>query len=104
MDLERLIVEIEDLLFPRFQLNVWERVLYYHLLRHTRLIGIESGQAESSAGLKVIELSFAIDWLLILVVGVLGQLAGAMNALGWTTVVLAAIWVVVFGYFRFMKA
>ena len=57
-----------------------------------------------SPGLKIIELSFAVDWLFILVVGVLGQLAGAMNALGWTTVILALVWVVVFGYFRFMKA
>jgi hypothetical protein len=55
-------------------------------------------------GLKAITLSFFIDWLLILFVGLLGQFTGAMNALGWTTVVMAAIWAVVFGYFRFMKA
>jgi len=65
---------------------------------------LSRGQAESSAGLQNVELSFAIDWLLILVVGVLGQLAGAMNALGWSTVILALIWVGVFGYARFMKA
>lgn len=57
-----------------------------------------------SPGLKALELAFAVDWLLILVVGVLGQLSGAMNALGWSTVILAAVWTAVFGYFRFMKA
>jgi hypothetical protein len=55
-------------------------------------------------GLKAIALSFFIDWVLILIIGLLGQFAGAMNALGWTTVVMAAIWAGVFGYFRFMKA
>jgi hypothetical protein len=59
---------------------------------------------QPSSGLQTIELAFAVDWLFILLVGVLGQLAGAMNALGWTTVLLALIWLVVFGYFRFMKA
>ena len=55
-------------------------------------------------GLQNVELSFAVDWVLIFVVGVLGQLAGAMNGLGWTTVILALVWGVVFGYSRFMKA
>jgi hypothetical protein len=58
----------------------------------------------SSDALKAIVLAFFVDWLLILIVGLLGQFAGAMNALGWTTVVMAAIWAGVFGYFRFMKA
>jgi hypothetical protein len=56
-----------------------------------------------SDGLKTITLVFAFDWVVILIVGVQGQLAGAMTALGWSTVVLAAIWAGVFGYFRFMK-
>jgi hypothetical protein len=59
---------------------------------------------QPGSALQNIAVSFAVDWLLILVVGILGQIAGAMNALGWTTVLLALIWLVVFGYFRFMKA
>lgn len=35
--------DVEDLLAPQLQLNSWERTLYYHLLRHTRLKGIPSG-------------------------------------------------------------
>jgi len=41
MDYPREISDIEDLLFPQFLLSVWERTLYYHLLRHTRVIGQE---------------------------------------------------------------
>lgn len=41
MDWERIQSEIEDLLFPQRDLDVWERVVYYHLLRQTRTIGIE---------------------------------------------------------------
>jgi hypothetical protein len=59
---------------------------------------------QPASALQNIAVSFAVDWLLILVVGILGQIAGAMNALGWTTVLLALVWLVVFGYFRFMKA
>lgn len=29
--------QIEDALFPRFGLSVWERAVYYHLLRQTRV-------------------------------------------------------------------
>jgi hypothetical protein len=34
--------DVEDLLAPQLQLDSWERTLYYHLLRHTRLKGIPS--------------------------------------------------------------
>jgi hypothetical protein len=34
--------EIEDLLAPQLGLDAWERTLYYHLLRHTRLEGKQS--------------------------------------------------------------
>jgi len=30
------LADIEDRLFPILDLDVWERCLYYHLLRHTR--------------------------------------------------------------------
>jgi hypothetical protein len=33
---------IEDRLFPRLGMDVWERALYHHLLRHTRLLGTET--------------------------------------------------------------
>lgn len=35
--------DIEDLLAPTLGLDPWERVVYYHLLRHTRLEGRPSG-------------------------------------------------------------
>lgn len=36
------ISDVEDLLFPKLQLDVWERALYYHLLRRTRIAGAPS--------------------------------------------------------------
>ena len=36
---EQVYSDVEDLLVPGLGLDVWERVLYYHLLRHTRLKG-----------------------------------------------------------------
>src|SRR5438552_1142813 len=35
--------EIEDRLIPGLRLDAWERSLYYHLLRHTRLEEKDSG-------------------------------------------------------------
>jgi hypothetical protein len=40
MDTERVIREIEDLLFVRVELDAWERALYWHLFRHTHLEGL----------------------------------------------------------------
>jgi hypothetical protein len=42
VDWAEVIAEIEDHLAPHLKLNVWERVLYYHLLRQTHLVGAES--------------------------------------------------------------
>jgi hypothetical protein len=42
-DWERIYSDVEDLLAPSLALDVWERALYYHLLRHTRLRGNTSG-------------------------------------------------------------
>jgi hypothetical protein len=36
------LADIEDRLFPILDLDVWERCLYYHLLRHTRVLGVGS--------------------------------------------------------------
>lgn len=35
---------IEDHLIPKLKLDCWERALYYHLIRHTRLIGRDRAQ------------------------------------------------------------
>jgi 5-methylcytosine-specific restriction endonuclease McrA len=42
MDVATILKQCEDHLFPLLQLSVRERVLYYHLLRHTRLEGKSS--------------------------------------------------------------
>lgn len=42
MDLVQELKNIEDYLFPKLQLDHVERALYYHLFRHTRLIGKDS--------------------------------------------------------------
>ena len=36
------LTDIEDYLFPKLELDAWQRSLYYHLLRYTRAIGKES--------------------------------------------------------------
>jgi len=42
MDLQAIFKEIEDKLLPHFKCDIWERGLYYYLLRHTRLIGLDA--------------------------------------------------------------
>lgn len=42
MDTDTVLKQIEDHLFPALKLSVRERSLYYHLLRHTRLLGKDS--------------------------------------------------------------
>jgi len=60
--------------------------------------------AAGSGVTRTLLLVFFIDWFVTAVVGLLGQLSGALNALGWSTVGLAVLWTLAFGYFRFMKA
>jgi hypothetical protein len=43
MDIEGTLKSCEDLLFPALKMTVRERSLYYHLFRHTRLVGRETG-------------------------------------------------------------
>ena len=38
-----------------------------------------------------------------LIVSFVGQLSGLVNALGWSTVVIYALFTAAYGYFRFMK-
>lgn len=39
---DQIYADVEDLLAPQLELDPWERTLYYHLLRHTRLKGLAS--------------------------------------------------------------
>jgi len=39
MDMNATARDIEDILFQRLELDVWERALYWHLLRHTHVEG-----------------------------------------------------------------
>lgn len=41
MDWQKIIKEIEDTLIPHFQLDVWERGMYYYLLGQTRVRNVE---------------------------------------------------------------
>jgi hypothetical protein len=42
MDWEATLKDVEDKLLPHFQCDIWERGLYYYLLRNTRLNGLEA--------------------------------------------------------------
>lgn len=39
---KQIYADVEDVLAPQLQLDTWERTLYHHLLRHTRLKGVTS--------------------------------------------------------------
>ena len=41
MNWEKILIEIEDLLIPHYQFDIWERGLYGYLLNQTRLRGLE---------------------------------------------------------------
>lgn len=59
MDWGSLLSQIEDTLFPKLRLSVWERTVYYHLLRQTWVLDRETVQC-SVAG---VALSVGIsDW------------------------------------------
>jgi 5-methylcytosine-specific restriction endonuclease McrA len=49
--------DIEDLLAPQLDLDTWERTMYYHLLRHTRLEGKQSALFSIGPLSKVVPLS-----------------------------------------------
>lgn len=42
MEWDKVLAEVEDRLFPRLSVGIRERGLYYHLLRRTRLVGVDS--------------------------------------------------------------
>ncbi|MEI7709032.1 MAG: HNH endonuclease [Chlorobium sp.] len=49
MDWQTIFKEIEDKLMPHFRCDVWERGLYYYLLRHTRIAGLDATTIPLSA-------------------------------------------------------
>lgn len=54
---DQIYADIEDLLAPQLELDTWERALYHHLLRHTRLKGLASGLFAVGPLSKVLPLS-----------------------------------------------
>jgi hypothetical protein len=59
--------------------------------------------APDSPARRAIVLAFVISYAAGLVAAVLGQLGGAVNALGWSTVAIFALYTLGYGYFQFMK-
>ena len=55
------------------------------------------------AGRQAIVTALFISELIGFVVSIINQLAGVVNALGWSTVVLYGLLALGFGYFRFVK-
>lgn len=43
IDWKEVLADLEDILFPQRNLDPWERTLYMHLVRHTRMKGLPSG-------------------------------------------------------------
>lgn len=52
---------------------------------------------------QAVVLDFFVGWGLVFIASLIGQLAGATNALGWFTVGLALVWTVVMGMLRFAR-
>ena len=42
MDWIKILIDIEDLLFPQYEFDIWERGLYLYLLNQTQLRGLDS--------------------------------------------------------------
>ena len=55
--LKQTLEEIEDYLIPFLSLDTYEKALYYHLFRHTRLIGKEETVFVISSALKTVGLT-----------------------------------------------
>jgi hypothetical protein len=52
---------------------------------------------------RSILLAFFVHWAVGFIVSLIGQIAGAMNLLGWSLVVICLFLAIAFGYFRFVK-
>ena len=55
--IKQTIEEIEDYLIPFLSLDTYEKALYYHLFRHTRLIGKEETVFVISSALNTVGLT-----------------------------------------------
>jgi hypothetical protein len=52
---------------------------------------------------RAILLAFFVHWAVGFIVALIGQIAGAMNLLGWNLVAICLFLALAFGYFRFVK-
>ena len=59
--------------------------------------------AEESEARQAVVLALFIGDVVGFIVALLGQLSGAVNALGWSTVAIYLLLALGFGYFQFMK-
>ena len=58
---------------------------------------------QESAARQAVVLGLFVQWAVGFVCALVGQLAGAVNALGWSTVVLYLLFALGYAYFQFMK-
>lgn len=72
-------------------------VLGYAVLSWFAKDAVESGAR------RAIVLGFLVAWALGLVAALTGQLTGAVNALGWSTVLIYLLFTLGYGYFLFVK-
>lgn len=59
--------------------------------------------AKDSEARQAIVLALFIGYAMGFIVALLGQLSGAVNTLGWSTVVIYLLLALGFGYFQFLK-
>jgi hypothetical protein len=73
------------------------------VLGHTILTWI-ARDSTASVARRAIVLALFTSWRALLIVGVLGQVTGVMNVLGWSNVILFLLFTVAYGYFAFVKS
>ncbi|PJZ86430.1 hypothetical protein CH364_09790 [Leptospira harrisiae] len=56
-ELEKIIIQIEDYLIPFLNLDTYEKALYYHLFRHSKLIGKNELQFVISSAPKTVQMT-----------------------------------------------
>ena len=88
---------------PSLQLNYMGQLFGAALLAFA-ILTWSARKADDSDARKAILLALFIGDVIGLVVALLGQFSGVVNAMGWSTVVIYLLLAIGFGYFRFAKS
>ena len=83
-------------------LNLTGRLLGAAYIGYSVIAWSVRSSSDSSVGNTVL-LGYFISYAIGLIVSLIAQLGGAVNALGWSTVLIMLLFTLGFGYFQFVK-